>query len=385
MLLSFMQIVYIFSLFLCATTYFIYPAIIWIFSRIMPLEKFGREITPTVSIIIPAYNEERNIEKKIRNTLSLDYPRERMEIIIGSDGSDDNTAAMARRCIDPIVKIIEFKDNRGKTAVQNDLVECSKGEVLIFTDAAAFISKDALKKIVKPFADPRIGCVAGNLRFVKTGLNLTTQGQGIYWRYERKLREWESKLGSLVGVDGPLYAQHRDCFEVLENNIISDFISPLLVLAKGKKVVLAQGAIVEEEPTRTSEQEFDTRRRITLRGLTGLSVYLELINPFKHPFLACQIFFHKVLRWFVGLIVAINVMSCFALALWPNPFFRSLALAYILFILGVGVGWIGAYMGIKNRLLTIFYYFGLVNFAATMGIVDFFKKRERSTWKPVRE
>ncbi len=272
--------------------------------------------------------------------------------------------------------------NRGKTAVQNDLVQLSEAEILLFTDAASFLPTNALRKIVRNFADDRVGCVAGRMRFVDTDTNLTTESQGLYWRYEVKIRELESCIGHLIGVDGPLYAVRRQNYIPLECNMISDLITPLLVLEQGKKVILEPDAVVKVEPTEHTGHEFNTRRRITLRGLTGIFYHSRLLNPFKHPALSFQIFFHKMLRWFVGPLVAINFLACLVLSeLW---FFKLFLLLYALFIVASLLGWFLEKHEIKVRALTIPYYFSLVNFAAAIGILDFLRNKQAISWKPVR-
>jgi cellulose synthase/poly-beta-1,6-N-acetylglucosamine synthase-like glycosyltransferase len=356
--------------------------VIWAVGKIHPFKVRKDNTTPTVSIIIPAYNEAKSVEQKIVNTMALDYPENKREILIGSDGSTDETAILAGKFVNDGVQFLDFKANRGKTAVQNDLVARSTGEILVFTDAASFLPPDAVKKTVRNFADDRVGCVAGRMRFVATDSNLTTQSQGLYWRYEVKIREMESKLGSLVGVDGPLYAVRRDCYVPLEHNVISDLLTPLLVLEQGKKVVLESEALVDEDPTLKSGQEFATRRRITLRGLVGLSTYTSLLNPLRDPMLSFQVFFHKVLRWFVGPLVILNVLACSALS--GHWFFISMLGLYASFFLAAALGWFTERQGVKVRALTVPYYFSLVNLAATMGIVDFFRKKQAITWKPVR-
>ena len=374
--------IYLLTIFLCLCSYVFYPMVIWAVGKIHPFKVRKDNTTPTVSIIIPAYNEAKSVEQKIVNTMAIEYPENKREILIGSDGSTDQTAILAGKFVNDGVQFLDFKANRGKTAVQNDLVARSTGEILVFTDAASFLPPDAIKKTVRNFADDRVGCVAGRMRFVATDSNLTTQSQGLYWRYEVKIREMESKLGSLVGVDGPLYAVRRDCYVSLEHNVISDLLTPLLVLEQGKKVVLESEALVDEDPTLKSGQEFATRRRITLRGLVGLSTYTSLLNPLRDPMLSFQVFFHKVLRWFVGPLVILNVLACSALS--GHWFFISMMGLYASFFLAAALGWFTERQGIKVRALTVPYYFSLVNLAATMGIVDFFRKKQAITWKPVR-
>ncbi len=369
---------------LCFTTYFIFPIVIAILGKIFKLRLNRADITPFVSVIISAYNEEKNIEQKIKNTLALDYPKDRIEILIGSDGSSDNTAAIVERCAGQEISFFDYKVNRGKTSVQNNLVKEAKGEILIFTDAASFLPINALKNMVRNFADNRVGCVAGRLKFVSKEVNITTQSQGIYWRYEVKIREMESQLGRLIGVDGPLYAVRRDYYIPLRPNIISDLMTPLLVLKQGKMVILEPDALVEEEPTQKGSQEFNTRRRITLRGLVGIFSHPEVINPLKHPFLSMQIFSHKILRWFVGPLVIINTIAFCALLFYSNSLIKMLAPLYILFFLAAALGWYCDKLSRKVKFLTVPYYFCLVNFAATCGIIDFFRKKQAVTWETVR-
>lgn len=375
--------IYLLTFALPICSYAVYPVIIWIIAKIFPLKINLKEITPHISIIISAYNEERNIARKLKNTLALEYPRDKFEILVGSDGSTDNTGLCVKPYIERGVQFVDFKLNRGKTAVQNELVKRSKGEILIFTDAASFLTPNTVKKIVRNFADNRVGCVAGRMRFVDTDTNLNTQSQGLYWRYEMKIREIESGIGGLIGVDGPLYAVRRDNYVPLGNNIISDLITPLLVLEQSKKVVLEHDAVVEEGPTLKTTQEFNTRRRITLRGLAGISSYRSLLNPIRHPLLVFQIFFHKILRWFIGSIALLNVVACIALS--THWIFKTILATYLFFFLASALGYLFARFKIKCRILTVPYYFCLVNFAATMGIVDFFRRKQVITWETIRD
>jgi cellulose synthase/poly-beta-1,6-N-acetylglucosamine synthase-like glycosyltransferase len=317
------------------------------------------------------------------NTLAQDYPKEKIEIIIGSDGSVDKTVEIAKKYLDKGVKVLDFKKNQGKTCVQNECVKESRGEIIIFTDAASFLNKDAVKNIVRNFSDPRIGCVAGRMRFVNTENNMTTESQGLYWRYELKIREMESRIGRLIGVDGPLYAMRRENFIPLGANIISDLISPLLVLSTGKKVILEAAAYVNEDPTVKSGQELNTRRRITLRALVGLKAHSKLLNPFTHPGLALQITFHKLLRWFVGPLVLLNILSCVVLS--GHKIFIFMLILYGLFFLAALIGFILDHYGIKMKIFVVPYYFTLVNLAATIAIFDFLRKKQSVSWQPVRQ
>jgi cellulose synthase/poly-beta-1,6-N-acetylglucosamine synthase-like glycosyltransferase len=366
----------------CFVSYFFYPAVLWVLSRLVPFRYVKKEIEPFISIIIPAYNESRDIGAKIENTLALDYPPAKREILVGTDGASDETARIVGKYAGKGVRLFEFAANRGKTAVQNDLVGESSSDILIFTDAASFLPAGAVRKLVRSFADNRVGCVAGKMRYLQTGRNLTTDSQGLYWRYEVRLRELESKLGRLIGVDGPLYAVRRENYVSLGAQIISDLITPLLVIEQGKRVVLEQEALVDENPTIKAGHEFETRRRIALRGLVGLSAFKGLLNPLKTPLLALQLFFHKILRWFVGLLVLINLVSCVALS--SQWFFQAMLVLYFLLFCGAALGYLAEHLGFAFRLFSVPYYFVLVNMAATAAVFDFMRKKQIVSWKPIR-
>ncbi len=383
-MLIFLLGIFVITLFLCLTSYLFYPVVLFLLTRFFSNTPDKSEIYPTISIIISAYNEEKDIVRKISNTLDLDYPKDKIEILIGSDGSTDDTAKiLSEHAVSP-VRVFNYSENRGKTSVQNDLVTQSTGEILVFTDAASFLPKDAIAKLIQNFSDERVGCVAGKMRFINTDNNLNTQSQGIYWRYEAKIRELESMLGSLIGVDGPLYAVTRNSYVPLEANIISDLITPLLVLDQRKKVYLEPDAIVEEEPTQKGSHEFTTRRRITLRGLVGVFSHPTLLNPIKNPTLALQLFCHKLLRWFVGPLVIFNFLSCILLTIYQIPIFNYFVFLYAILFLMAYAGKVFEQRGKKHKLLAVPYYFFLVNAAATAGIVDFLLKKQAVTWSTER-
>lgn len=363
-------------------TYLGYPMFLVALGRVRGVKVHKKDILPHISIIISAYNEEKDIERKILNTLALDYPPQKRQILIGSDGSKDNTASIVNKYLGEGITFFDYKVNKGKTTVQNELVRNATGEILVFTDAASFLPQDAVRKLVRNFGDPRIGGVAGRMRFINTDKNITTESQGLYWRYEIKIRELEARIGSLIGVDGPLYAVRRDCYVPLGANIISDLMTPLLVLGQGKQVILEPEALVDEEPTQKTTQEFTSRRRIVLRGLIGIFSFNSLLNPRKHPLLSFQIVFHKVVRWFVGPLILVNVLSC--LLLYKHEPFQIIIFCYAFFFGAALLGWSMAKSGVKIKLFTVPYYFCLVNLAATFAIVDFIRRKQAVTWKTER-
>ena len=381
-MLIIIKFLFFLTILLCLSTYVLYPLVILLIGKVFPFKPVLSDAKPFVSILISAYNEEKDIRQKLKNTLALDYPKERMEIIVGSDGSSDKTSLIVSEFFEYGVKLLDFKENRGKTAVQNDLVSASQHDILVFTDAASFLKKDSLSNLVRSLSDPRIGAIAGTMVFIDQKQNLTTESQGLYWKYEMKLRELESVIGRLVGVDGPLYAIKRDNFVFLGNQIISDLMSPLMVLKQDKKVILEKKAIVYEAPTTQSTQELQTRRRITLRGMIGLFSDPDLLSPFRCPLLSVQIFLHKLLRWAVGILVLLNFLLCLTFS--AHPFFGFFLVLHVIFYMAALTGWILEKNGKSMPLFKIPFYFCLVNIAATLAIVDFFRKKQAVSWKPVR-
>ena len=362
--------------------YFIYPILLTRLARFIGRHYIRNEIVPPVSIIISAFNEEQTIAEKIENTLSLDYPRELVEIIVGSDGSTDRTDEIVRSYADKGVRLLAFPENRGKTMVQNDCVSKASHEIVVFMDAASMCEKCSLKRLVANFADSRVGAVAGRVVFTRKSENLTTESQGVYWKYEQILKQAESTLGSLVGVDGPLYAIRKALYTNLDQDMMSDFISPLLVISNGSSVVYEPGAVTYEEATTSTGDEFNTRRRIVTRGFTGISRYPQLLNPSRKPLLAWQILSHKILRWLVGFYyVGMLVSSMF---LTGRRFFL-LAFCGLAAVLGLSFYGMRSRSGSGGGWYAIPYYFILVNLAAMFGVIDYLRGRRVISWKPVRQ
>ena len=379
---SVLSTIFTITILLSIATYVAYPILIRMIGLLFPFTPRGAQELPAVSIVIAAFNEEKDIESKLQNTMDLEYPKEKMEILVGSDGSEDKTYEIASEFVQHGVRVLDYKKNRGKTAVQNDLVAISQHDIIVFTDAASFLKKDSLIHLVRAFGDERVGAVAGRMEFIDDDYNLTTESQSIYWKYEMKLRMAESSIGRLIGVDGPLYAVRKEFYVPLASNIISDLMTPLLVLKQGKRVVLDRDATVFEMPTKKAQQEIQTRRRITLRGLIGIFAFPELLSLVKYPIISFQILLHKVLRWFVGPMVIINLLICLLLSSYP--FFCIFLFLHLAFYLAAIIGWFAEKKNISIFLLKVPYYFCLVNLAATLGIIDFFRNKQAVSWKPVR-
>jgi cellulose synthase/poly-beta-1,6-N-acetylglucosamine synthase-like glycosyltransferase len=252
---------------------------------------------PQVSIIIAAHNEERIIARRIENCLGLDYPKDRLEIIVGSDGSTDRTAEIAKKYEPQGVRVLAFPNNRGRSQVHNDCVREATGEIVCFTDADTLYAPDCIRKLVRHYADPKVGCVGGELRSRSFQQGAIGGGQGLYWRWEYALRRWQSKLGVLTKASGANMSMRKELYRPVPDDVDIDQAAGPMVVLQGYRVVHEPEAIAYEEFPTSLARELATRRRLTIRALTALWRYRELLNPFKHPWLAFHTCSYRLLRY----------------------------------------------------------------------------------------
>jgi cellulose synthase/poly-beta-1,6-N-acetylglucosamine synthase-like glycosyltransferase len=363
------QAVFIFTIAVMALIYVGYPALMLALRFVFRRPVRRADITPTVSVIIAAYNEERDIEAKLKNTLALDYPRNRMEIIVASDCSTDRTDEIVRGFSNQGVILSRQPDRFGKTGAQRGAVNVSSGAILVFSDATTMYEPDAVRKIVRSFADPEVGCVAGQLIYVDRAVSAVGKGCRSYWGYEKFLKRCESQVGSLVGVSGCLYAVRRICHARLANDMIDDFVIPTEIHLQGLRTVYEPEAIAMEDTNHRSKDEFRMRVRVIKQTMSALRRYSETLNPFRHKMFAIQMIAHKLLRYTAPfLLISALVSSLIASGSveWLRLAFLGQSALY-----GVAViGWIGERLKIRLGPLAIPYYFALVNAAS---LVAFFK------------
>lgn len=308
-----------------------YPAVIWLCAKV-----FGRsnksptqiDELPTVSLLIAAHNEEADIAARIENALKLDYPREKLQIVIASDGSTDATVEIARRYALNGVQVFDYQENRGKVTVLNRTVPRLNGELVVLSDANTHMAADAVRKLVAWFQDPSVGVVCGKL--VLTDPRTGTNADSLYWKYETFLKKCESKLGALLGSNGAIYAIRKDLYpEAKPGTLIDDFVIPLEAKRRsGCRIVYDMEAIAYEETPPSIQAEFRRRVRIGAGGFQSIGLLWPLLNP-RHGWVAGAFLFHKVLRWVCPFLL-IGVAATNAI-LVSEPKFGWLMLAQILF------------------------------------------------------
>lgn len=365
-------------------TYVGYPLVLLIVSRLRPRPVRRAELTPNVSVIITAYNEEKDIAAKLENTLSLDYPSDKLEIIVASDCSTDRTDEIVREYAERGMRLYRQEERLGKTAAQNAAVERASGEIILFSDATTIYNKDVLRLMLPSFADETVGCVAGRLIYVDPAQSGTGQGARSYWGYETFLKQHESRVCSLIGASGCLYAVRRTAYVPMYPEACSDFLIATKMVEQGLRVVFEQAAVCTEETNKRSDRELRMRVRIITQTFTDLWRHRSMMNPLRSGFYAVELFSHKVLRYLVPFLLLIILSSSAVLA--PRSIFYMLALvAQLCFYSTALVSWLLERMSVRVRLLALPQYFVLANLASVIAFYKFLRGEHYARWEPIRE
>jgi cellulose synthase/poly-beta-1,6-N-acetylglucosamine synthase-like glycosyltransferase len=379
-----LTIIFILSLFLVAYAYVGYPLLIFILSRIFPRPVHKADITPKVSLIITAYNEERDIAAKLDNTLALDYPPNKLEIIVASDCSSDRTDDIVHGYRGRGVRLHRRPERLGKSVAQNHAVKQASGEIIVFSDATTMYAPDAVRQIVRSFADPQVGCVAGQLIYVDHTITTIGQGCRSYWNYEKFIKESESRAGSLIGVSGCLYAVRRSSYARLALDMSSDFVIATEIHLQGQRTVYERNAIAMEDTNKRSRDEFRMRVRIIEQTYSALHRYRAALGLRQHQLFAFQLISHKLARYAVPVFLLIAFVSNLLLT-GSATFFRLAFIAQTIFYLAALAGWLGERAGRRLGMLGLPYYFVLANAASLAAFIQFMRGKAHVLWEPIRE
>lgn len=369
---------------LVSYTYVGFPALVLARSRLRPRDYRREPITPRVSVIIAAHNEVAVIADKVRNILAADYPADRLEVIVASDGSDDGTVQAAQDAGGARVRVLDLP-RVGKHRALNAAVAQAQGEVLVFTDANSMFGSRSLAALVAPFADPAVGGVAGDQRYLDGTLDdAVAGGERHYWAFDRLLKESESRAGSVISATGAIYAIRRSLFLEVPPGVTDDFATSTGVIVQGHRLVFAPDAVAYEPVGSSSDVEFGRKVRIMTRGLEGVVVRRQLLDPRRHGFYALQLFSHKVLRRVMVLPLALLAASAARLARESRLFALLTAAQGAVYALGlVGLA-AGRRPRARARALALPAYFCLINAASLQAIANVARRRPITTWEPQR-
>ncbi|MBG60492.1 MAG: glycosyl transferase family 2 [Halobacteriovoraceae bacterium] len=381
-----MEQVSVFLFCLIIYTYFGYMALAILIGFVRRKRVDKKEISPTVTLMIAAYNEEKSIEAKLHNCMELDYPKEKLQVVVVSDSSSDNTDSLVSAFPSERVKLMRVEGRVGKTEARNQAMREVKSEIVVFSDATTIYDPKVLRKFVQNFADPEVGMVTGHLKYVDKMKTQVGAGQKLFWKYETLLKKAQTYSGTLTGSVGCASAFRTELYTPLPSNVIEDFTEPLMIIKKGKRVVFEPEAICMEETTDKSSDEWNMRVRVVRGGLTGLYFAKELLNPFKYPFVSFQLVSHKLLRWYAPIIAIFLFLSC-----WLEvAFYRESTFVFLVFSLQL-LFYIMALCasllettGVRHKLFSFAHYFFIVNAAALSAIYHSFFSELESTWEPKR-
>ncbi|MGA7538999.1 MAG: glycosyltransferase family 2 protein [Steroidobacteraceae bacterium] len=366
-----------------AYVYFLYPPLVRALAALLgrPVKR-ASGLHPTVTVLITAYNEEKSIAAKIANVLALDYPQQLLEVIVASDASSDRTDEIVRDYGSSRVRLLRIEGRLGKTACQNAAVLEAPGEIVVFTDATTHVKPEALTALIENFADPHVGCVAGLLIYQGKGETLTAAGGVSYWGYEVALRRAESRLGTLIGVSGCLYAVRRSAYRPIARGLISDFVIAMRMREQGLRTVLEPRAICFEETLDRSGEELSMRVRVALRSITALLSESRFLNPLADPLYAWQLWSHKLLRYASPYCLLATLAASLVLA--ASPLYR-LALLAQLAALATGIAGFLAHLSARQLgVLSKPYYFLLTNVASAIAMARFLRGERLVIWNPLR-
>jgi len=338
---------------------------------------------PPVTLIVSAFNERGVIDAKLRNSVALDYPADKLEILVVSDASDDGTDEAVERYNDQRVDLLRMADRGGKTVGLNAAVPTARGEILVFSDANAMYRPDAIRALVRNFDDPVVGAVVGESTY-SASINDAERSESAYWRYETAIKRLESDLGSVVGGDGAIYAIRKECYRPMAADALSDFVNPLQIVAQGRRCIYEPGAISVEEAAGSFDKEFRRKVRIVNRAWRAIMSTKFLLNPFRYGLFAWALISHKLLRWLVPVFLAVLIVLNVVL-LGQHSVYAAALIVQLLFY---GLAVIGAFIRTRYDLPLLLYipfYFCLVNIASLRGICEAYWGRTYTTWSPARE
>lgn len=342
---------------------------------------------PDITLFVTAFNEKNYVDEKIKNSLDMKYPREKIHLIWVTDGSDDGTPEYIREKY-PFVELYHEDARRGKIAAMNRGSRFVKTPIVIFSDANTMLGLESVQRIVDMFSDEKVGCVSGEKRiYSKEADNAAGAGEGIYWKYESTLKKWDAELYSVVGAAGELFAVRTDLFEEVEGDtLLDDFIVSLRIAMKGLKIQYDPEAYAIEDSSANVKEELKRKIRIAAGGIQSVVRLRALLNPFKFGTLSFQYISHRVLRWTLAplsllFILIFNILLAAQEGFNPEGLYTIILILQGIFYLMAITGWILENRNIKVKILYIPYYFFIMNYAVYKGFFRYMKGQQSVNWE----
>lgn len=379
-----MKILFYLSIILLFYTYFGYPLFMVLLLKLKKEKAINKSpITPYISLIISAYNEEKNIGAKLNDIQNLNYPKDKMEVVVVSDASTDGTDEIIKGFLNLGVKLIRMEKRSGKIAAYRKALPLLKGKIIVFSDATSILTLNSVAHLISNFNDETVGCAGGTLVYVNPKQADVGKGERKYWSYEKRILDYESRLCSLLSVSGTFYAVRKELYpQSLKDDLADDLIVPFYVRKKGKRIVLDDQATCKDFTTLSMKEEAGKRIRITIQNIRGLLDQADILNPFKYGLYSILVISHKLFRLLIPIFLILLFTSSAYLAL-HSPAFLVIFIAQALFYLTGSIGY-RVNKKIKFSLGNTISYFCLSNLAILIGIIKFFKGEKVTTWETVR-
>ncbi len=365
-------------------TYLGYAFLLYLLSRIReakPVPETLPNLLPEVTMVIAAYNEERFIGEKIENTLSLNYPAEKLKIWIVADGSDDNTVEIVQHF--SAVRVLHQPERKGKIHAVNRIMKLIETPIVIFSDANTTLNKEAIKNIVRHFEDSQVGGVAGEKRIaVNKEDNAAGAGEGLYWKYESALKKMDSKLTTAIGAAGELFALRTELYHEPEpDTIIEDFVTSMKIVAKGYRFVYEPEAYAMETAAASIPDEWKRKVRISAGGIQAIIRLPELLNPFRYGLITWQYLSHRVLRWTLAPLSLLLLLLANVLLFNQHVFYQVAFFGQLSFYAFAYAGHVLQNKKIEIKGFFVPYYFTMMNLSVFAGVMRLLRKQQSVVWE----
>lgn len=379
-----MYIIFWVSLFIIFYTYIGYGIVLYAMIKIKrlfvkPIQLVDGSFTPSLTLIVAAYNEASVIEEKIQNTLQLIYPKDKLQLVFVTDGSTDDTPNIIAKY--PQIKLLHKDGRSGKINAVHRAIGEVNTEIVVFTDANTFLNENALLRIAKHYIDPKVGAVSGEKRVaIETNADATA-GEGFYWKYESALKKWDAELYSVVGAAGELFSVRTDLYVAVEpDTLLDDFMISMKIAMKGYKIAYDADAYAMESSSENLKEEYKRKVRIASGGIQSIIRTSKLFNPFFMPLLGFQYLSHRVLRWTITpfLMILVVFVNAYLLVDNFNWLLAIIMVGQIGFYSLAALGWLLERKEVRIKILFIPYYFCFMNYCVLIGIYRYFFTQKSS-------
>lgn len=390
------ELIFWILLFLLFYTYIGYALVLYLLLKIKKvlfpkkILSFDFSYEPDVCLFVTAFNEKDYIKQKVENSFSLDYPKEKIQYLWITDGSDDGTPDLLKKF--DALEVHHLPDRRGKMHAMNRGVKFVKAPIIIFSDTNTILGKQSIREIVARFSNEKTGCVAGEKRIVEKDADAAAgAGEGLYWKLESWVKKMDAELNTAVGAVGELFATRTELFEDVETDtLLDDFMISLRIAQKGYHIAYTPNAYAEENASLNVKEELKRKIRIAAGGIQTIFRLKSLLNPFRFGMLSWQYFSHKVLRWTLApvslfLILPVNLFIVWQHNSWLNfEFFTVMLYVQLLCYLLAAIGWYFENKKLRFKLLFVPYYFLFINYTSIRGIFRYFIGKQSVSWEKAK-